>query len=84
MLAAIIGFAAQHTIGNMVAGIQLAVNQPFKIGDRVEFEGVSGRVTDISLSYTFVDPGDGSSVVIPNLLLVEGIIHNRSTEDTQA
>jgi small-conductance mechanosensitive channel len=84
VLAAIIGFAAQHTIGNMVAGIQLAVNQPFKIGDRVEFEGVSGRVTDISLSYTFVDPGDGSSVVIPNLLLVEGIIHNRSTEDTQA
>lgn len=84
MLAAIIGFAAQHPIGNMVAGVQLAVNQPFKIGDRVEFEEVSGRVTDISLSYTYVDPGDGSSVVIPNLLLVEGIIHNRSTEDTQA
>ncbi len=84
VLAAIIGFAAQHTIGNMVAGVQLAVNQPFKIGDRIEFEGVAGRVTDISLSYTYVDPGDGSSVAIPNLLLVEGIVHNHSTEDTQA
>jgi small-conductance mechanosensitive channel len=85
VLAAIIGFAAQHTIGNMVAGVQIAVAQPIKIGDRIEFEEkVEGRVTDITLSYTFVDPGDGSSVVIPNQLLVEGIVHNRSTEDTQA
>lgn len=84
VLAAIVGFAAQHTIGNMVAGVQLAVSQPIKIGDRVAFEDVSGRVTDITLSYTYVDPGDGTSVVIPNQMLVEGIVHNLSTEDTQA
>ena len=84
MLAAIIGFAAQHTIGNMVAGVQIAVSQPIKIGDRIEFEEVSGRVTDITLSYTYIDPGDGSSIVIPNQLLVEGIVHNHSTGETQA
>jgi small-conductance mechanosensitive channel len=85
LLAAIVGFAAQNTIGNMAAGVQIAVAQPIKIGDRIEFdEKVEGRVTDISLSYTYVDPGDGSSVVIPNQLLVEGIVHNHSTEDTQA
>ena len=84
MLAAIVGFAAQHTIANMVAGVQLAVSQPIKIGDRIDFKEESGRVTDITLSYTYVDPGDGSSIVIPNQLLVEGIVHNRSTEDTQA
>jgi small-conductance mechanosensitive channel len=84
VLAAIIGFAAQHTIGNMVAGVQLAVSQPIKIGDKVAFEDVTGRVTDISLSYTYVDPGDGSAVVIPNQMLVDGIVHNLSTEDTQA
>jgi small-conductance mechanosensitive channel len=84
VLAAIIGFAAQHTIGNMVAGVQLAVSQPIKIGDRIEFGEVSGRVTDITLSYTYVNPGDGTSIVIPNQLLVEGVIHNLSTEDTQA
>jgi small-conductance mechanosensitive channel len=84
VLAAIIGFAAQHTIGNMVAGVQLAVAQPIKIGDQIEFEEVSGRVVDITLSYTYVNPGDDSSVVIPNQMLVEGILHNRSTGDTQA
>jgi len=84
VLAAIIGFAAQHTIANMVAGIQIAVSQPFRIGDTIDFEEKDGRVTDITLSYTYIDPGDGSSVVIPNQLLVEGIVHNRSTGDTQA
>jgi small-conductance mechanosensitive channel len=84
VLAAIVGFAAQHTIGNMVAGVQLAVSQPIKIGDRISFEEVEGRVTDITLSYTYISPGDGTTVVIPNQMLVDGIIHNLSTEDTQA
>jgi small-conductance mechanosensitive channel len=84
VLGLIVGFAAQHTIANMVAGVQLAVSQPFRIGDRIGFEETEGRVTDITLSYTYVDPGDGSAVVIPNQLLVEGIVHNHSTADTQA
>jgi small-conductance mechanosensitive channel len=84
VLAAIIGFAAQHTIANMVAGVQLAISQPIKIGDRISFEEVEGRVTDMTLSYTYVSPGDGTTVAIPNQLLVEGVIHNLSTEDTQA
>jgi small-conductance mechanosensitive channel len=80
----VVGFAAQHTIANMVAGVQIAVSQPIRIGDRISFEETTGRVTDITLSYTYVDPGDGSAVVIPNQLLVEGVVHNHSTEDTQA
>jgi small-conductance mechanosensitive channel len=84
VLAAIVGFAAQHTIGNMVAGVQIAISQPIRIGDRISFEEVEGRVTDITLSYTYVDPGDASAVVIPNQMLVDGIVHNHSTGDTQA
>jgi small-conductance mechanosensitive channel len=84
VLAAIVGFAAQHTLGNLVAGVQLAISQPIRIGDRISFEEVEGRVVDISLAYTYVDPGDASTVVIPNQLLVDGIVHNLSTGDTQA
>ena len=85
VLGLIVGFAAQHTIGNLVAGVQLGVSQPFKIGDQITFdEKTQGRVTDITLSYTYVDPGDGSSVVIPNQMLLEGIVHNHSVGDTQA
>jgi small-conductance mechanosensitive channel len=82
--AAIIGFAAQHVLGNLVAGVQLAVSQPIKIGDRISFEEIEGRVIDITLGYTYVDPGDASAIVIPNQLLVEGVVHNHSVGDTQA
>ncbi|HWM64707.1 MAG TPA: mechanosensitive ion channel domain-containing protein [Solirubrobacterales bacterium] len=84
VLAAIVGFAAQHALGNVVAGVQLAISQPIKIGDRIAFEELEGRVVDISLAYTYVDPGDGSRIVIPNQMLVDGIVHNLSTGDTQA
>ncbi|HEX7280208.1 MAG TPA: mechanosensitive ion channel domain-containing protein [Solirubrobacterales bacterium] len=84
LVVAIVGFAAQRTLANVIAGIQIAISQPIRIGDRITFEEEKGRVTDITLSYTYVDPGDGSSVVIPNQLLVEGIVHNESTEDTMA
>ena len=80
----IVGFAAQNTISNVIAGVLIAVAKPIRIGDRVTFEETAGRVTDITLSYTFLDPGDGSSYVIPNQLLVEGIVHNLSADDTQA
>jgi len=83
VLGLIVGFAAQHTLGNMIAGVQLAVSQPIRIGDRIAFEEISGRVVDITLSYTYVDPGDASTVVIPNQMLVGGIVHNLSTADTQ-
>lgn len=84
VLGLIIGFAAQNTIANIIAGILIAITQPIRIGDRIGFEEREGRVTDITLSYTFVDPGDGSRVVIPNQLLVEGIVHNHSGADTTA
>jgi small-conductance mechanosensitive channel len=82
LVVAVVGFAAQRTLANMIAGIQIAVSQPIRIGDRVSFEEREGRVTDITLSYTYLDPGDGSSIVIPNQLLVEGTVHNYSTADT--
>ena len=81
--AAIIGLAAQQTLGNLIAGIQIAISQPIKIGDRITFEEIEGRVTDVTLSYTYVDPGDESTFVIPNSMLLEGIVQNHSSGDTQ-
>ena len=82
VLGPIIGFASQNTISNLIAGVLIAVTQPIRIGDLVGFEEREGRVVDITLSYTFIDPGDGSRVVVPNQLLVAGIVHNHSGADT--
>jgi len=84
VLGLVLGFAARQTIGNLVAGIMLAIAQPIRIGDRVTFEEQTGRVDDITLSYTYVDTGDGRLMVVPNEKLASGTIFNHSTGDQSA
>jgi small-conductance mechanosensitive channel len=84
VLGLIIGFAARQSLGNMVAGVVLATSQPIRIGDQVTFEDATGRVDDISLTYTYIDPGDGRLVVVPNERIVTGMIENHSTGDRSA
>ncbi|UCB60735.1 MAG: mechanosensitive ion channel, partial [Candidatus Bathyarchaeota archaeon] len=47
----IIGFASQNTIGNAIAGIIIMVSRPFKIGDRIYFNGKFADVVDIDLIF---------------------------------
>jgi small conductance mechanosensitive channel len=84
VLGLVVGFAARQSLGNMVAGVSLAVTQPFRIGDRISFEETTGRVDDITLTYTYLDPGDGRLVVIPNESIVSGTVFNHSTGDRSA
>jgi small-conductance mechanosensitive channel len=84
VLGVVIGFAARQTLANMVAGLLLAVTQPIRIGDRVTYDVTTGRVDDLTLSYTYLDPGDGRLVVIPNELIVSGVVFNHSTGDRSA
>jgi small-conductance mechanosensitive channel len=84
VLGLVIGFAARQSLGNMVAGVMLAVTQPIRIGDRVTFEETTGRVDDITLTYTYIDPGDGRLVIVPNESIVSGTVFNHSTGDRSA
>jgi small-conductance mechanosensitive channel len=80
----VFGLAARQTLGNMIAGLMLAVTQPIRIGDRISFEDVTGRVDDLTLAYTYIDPGDGDLIVIPNEKIVSGTVLNHSTGDRTA
>jgi small-conductance mechanosensitive channel len=84
VLGLVVGLAARQSLGNMVAGMVLAIAQPIRIGDRVTFEESTGRVSDITLTYTYIDPGDGRMVVVPNESMVSGTIFNHSTGDRAA
>ena len=84
VLGLVIGFAARQSLGNMVAGVVLAISQPIRIGDRVTFDEDTGRVDDISLTYTYLDPGDGRLIVVPNESIVSGTVFNHSTGDRGA
>ncbi len=72
----VIGFAASNLIGNVIAGIYLAITRPFSIGDRIKIFNEDGRVSDIRLIYTrlLLDKGDemlasNSSMVTTNIIL---------------
>ena len=74
--ALVIGFAAQRTLSNVVAGVLIALSQPLRIGDRVEVGGQRGVVEEIELTYTFIRLEDGSRLVIPNDKLASDTIVN--------
>ena len=76
--AAIVGFAAQRALGNVIAGVLLAVTQPIRIGDAVTIEGNSGIVEDIRLAHTFLQTGVDSRVIVPNGKLADSILRNDS------
>jgi small-conductance mechanosensitive channel len=76
VLAIVIGFASQRTIGNFVAGLLIAFTQPIRLGDRIEIEGGRGIVEEISLTYTFIRTDEGSRLVVPNEKLASDTILN--------
>jgi len=79
--AAVIGFAARQTLANAIAGVLLAITQPLRIGDVVTFEGETGTVEDVRLTYTWLrTPGD-TRVIVPNERLAAGILRNDSIVD---
>jgi small-conductance mechanosensitive channel len=72
----IVGFAAQSTLSNFVAGVVIAFTQPVRIGDRVEVAGAIGSVEEIGLTYTLIRLEDRSRLVIPNTRLASDTIRN--------
>jgi len=78
LLGIVIGFAAQRTLGNFVAGILIALAQPVRIGDRVEYEGTEGVVEEVGLTYTFIRAVDRRRLVVPNEKLASDTIVNAS------
>jgi small conductance mechanosensitive channel len=74
----VVGFAAQRTIGNFIAGLLIAFAQPIRLGDYVETEGVTGVVEEIGLTYTFIRTSDSDRLVIPNEKIASDTIRNSS------
>jgi small-conductance mechanosensitive channel len=81
ILGIIIGFAAQRTLANFVAGILIAFTQPLRIGDWIVIDGSEGVVEEIRLTYTFVRSEDDTRLVIPNDKLVSDTIRNSTIVD---
>jgi small-conductance mechanosensitive channel len=83
VIALVVGFAAQTTLANFIAGILIAFTQPLRLGDRVEVAGAGGTVEEIGLTYTLVRALDGSRFYVPNVKLASDTIRNATLSSAE-
>ena len=82
VLTAIIGFAGQDVIKDILAGIQISIYKPFDIGDRIETsDGSAGVIEDITMRHIVIKRIDTIRIVIPNSKMNELTVLNYSYED---
>ena len=67
----IAGIAAQKTIGNLLAGFQIALAQPMRQDDVVVVEGEWGRIEEITLTYVVIHIWDDRRLVVPLSYFIE-------------
>ncbi len=83
VLGIVIGFAAQRTIGNAIAGLLIAFSQPLRLGDRVMVGDTEGTVEEIGLTFTFIETSERTRLVIPNEKLASDTIVNFTIRDPE-
>tara|TARA_Y100000588_G_scaffold91561_1_gene98893 strand:- start:5232 stop:6161 length:930 start_codon:yes stop_codon:yes gene_type:complete len=79
----ILGLSAQKVFGALMAGIQIAITQPFRIDDAVVVEGEWGWIEEINLTYVVVRLWDKRRLVLPSTYFLEKPFQNwtRSSAD---
>ena len=74
----ILGFACQESLSNLAAGIMIALNQPFKVGDYVIAGGIEGAVLELNMMAAVLATADNKRVTVPNKSVWGGPITNFS------
>lgn len=75
-----IGMALSGTLQNFAGGVMILLFRPFKVGDFIEAQGVTGTVKEIQIFNTIVHTGDNKVILLPNGPVSTGIINNYSRE----
>ena len=74
----ILGFAFQESLGSLAAGIMIAFNQPFKLGDYVFVGGHEGTIKQLDMMAVVLATGDNRKITVPNKQAWGGSIINYS------
>ena len=74
----VVGFACQDSLANLAAGVMIAINEPFTVGDSVTVATVTGVIHEVTMMATVVKDDTGNRVVIPNKTAWGGVITNRT------
>jgi small conductance mechanosensitive channel len=64
-----ISFAAKDSLSNFISGIFIALFQPFRVGDLVDFRNDYGQVEDLTLRHTIIRTSDNRRIIVPNSIM---------------
>ncbi|HEU5329934.1 MAG TPA: mechanosensitive ion channel domain-containing protein [Thermomicrobiales bacterium] len=78
-----IGLAVQDVLKNLVSGVYLLLERPFKIGDQIALRTVAGKVEGIDIRTTVLRTEDGVQVLVPNTIVFSEIVTNQSAYDAR-
>lgn len=76
-----VGFAAQSTLANFIAGITILLEQSFQVGDWISINDKEGRVVVISLRTTHILTRDNVTVIIPNATMASSEVINLTSKN---
>jgi len=78
-----IGFAAKDSLSNLTSGIFIAIFQPIRVGDRVDFRGDYGKIEDLTLRHIVIRTWDNRRIVVPNSIISNDPIVNWTIKDPE-
>lgn len=78
---AAVALAIKDNLANLASGVVLLFTKPFKAGDYIEVESVSGTIREIDLMHTHLDTPGNTRVAIPNTKMMTATIINYSAYD---
>lgn len=78
-LAFAIGLALQGSLGHFASGVLILVFKPYKVGDLVTINGITGNVEEIQVFNTLLLTPDNRRVIIPNGVVTSGVITNNTS-----
>lgn len=78
-----VGMALSGNLQNFAGGLIVLLFRPFKVGDFIESQGVSGTVREIQIFHTILTTADNKVIYIPNGALSSGTVTNYSREETR-
>jgi len=86
VMTAVLAFSMQDTLGNILGGLALQLDNSVKVDDWIKVDDVNGRVADIRWRYTAIETRNWETIIIPNSLLMKGkfsVIGRRSGQPLQ-
>ena len=80
---AAVALAVKDNLASLASGIVLLFSRPFKAGDFIDVDGVSGTITEIEMMHTYLNTVDNTRIAVPNAKMMSATIRNFSAMETR-